>query len=521
MDRDPQTPAPAAPPAPGAASGAASGAAPQAPVPPATPPAASPPAPTPQAPAQPATPIGPTEATIPPPSRHVSATEAASNRARQLLRERGTAIPRDEAGRFTDQPRGVLREPGQTIVLPSSAENAQPEATIAVGPDGVRGEAASRAQGDPAGEPQGDPAPAPAGEAPPDAPEGTAAPGEAPAAPGEAPAAPGAAEPASGEGDDDDGYVVELMPRDPNGEPVRLRVEDRETAERLRQTLNGAMRREQYEAERAQLVEREAQLAQREVEIAVDPVGFVFQTYGQDPHAVEEFALALLATPGVYERVAPRLQTWDDPMVYRADAAEIRERWRSSAQERFQTVQAVREVRENTVQIEGIVTTLAEQLDGVRAEQFIVDAFNDLRNYAEQHRLRTLPVEHLPVLLANRLRVYGLDPIQASVAVQDYLAAKGGPGRPAAPAANRSTRSTPGSRPAAPATKARAAQPSARSGREVRAAAEKKRAAAAIPSPGAGSLGSTAVQGPFRKPDGSPMTVTEAIAEHRRRLGRG
>lgn len=430
----------------------------------------TPAAPAPAAPAIPAAPAAPVDTR--------SAVERASDEARARIAAGGSAdpatvkkpTPRDEdTGKFTDQPKRRLPEPkpeGDTSTDPAHAE-AEPEG----GPD--------------AGEPEG-------GE-----PEG----GEP--KPG-AEAADGQPEP---EGDGEPEFVEIDIPGRRDGEAVKFKFAPDE-AEDIQRLVNGYKRAEVVQAERARIEARAAEIEDWQEEVELDPASAVARTLGNDPAAMEQLALTILADPSVWQRVKDRVLGWEAPLQFELDAAKLqvaaanrREDVREMAVER-------RVVSRNLAQVQAAVGALipSDKLSEDQATTFYRDAMRDLKEHAERQNLLTLDPRDIPLILATsgRLRAYGIDAVKAAEIVQEALS---GTRREAKPG---------GSQPPSKKTPAPPAgsPPPAKRGKDFVAGAQKRKVAAATPGVGAGSP-STAVTPP------PGQSIEERTAWHRTQQQKG
>lgn len=367
---------------------------------------------------------------------------------------------------------------------PSAVEAATAEARARI----ARGEPLLPTPGaptPPAPEPAADPAdeaaqqaadapPAAASEAPPDGePEGEPEAEADPAAP-------------------DPDLVVELLPRDANGEPVEIVVDSRETAERLRQTLNGAMRREEFEA-------RTAELEQVLDRMDLDPAEFLLGRFADQPAVVDSVVMYALTRPDVWKRLGAQvlgLQTQEAFDLAAAKAAaqryESRDALQRAAGERAAVQRNLREVQDAVQRMIPADAAAEDRADMTR------DLLLAVKGYADQYHLQTVSVQDLPLMVSQVLRDRGLDPLQVAQA----LSASTGNGK----SAGRARRDAP-----AP---ARAPATPAKSGKQFLAGAQRRAAAARVAPAGAGARGA---QGMAPPPN---QSIEERIAWHKAHKGR-
>lgn len=303
-----------------------------------------------------------------------------------------------------------------------------------------------------------------------------------------------------------------LLPGREGDEEYEFVVDKPEAAERLRQLKNGYVRGNEVKAREAAAEQAVAEVEQVRVSMQVDPVGFVLDEIGSSPAALDHLALAILTQPETWKRLQPMLaKLVSDPLELRTVAAEQR-----AARAEYRDTAAARITEDRAVQanLREVQATCAAMLptDLPPEQQKVIyqNMLRDLGAYAERHRLLTIPVHEIPVLVARQLTAIGVDPVEAAkraaqVPAGSARAPNGAPPRRPAPTS------------AAPAPSAPAAKPS---GQQFKASAE-RRAAATIPSGGAGSPSSADGLTPPRNADGTPMSTEQTVAWHRARLARG
>ncbi len=268
--------------------------------------------------------------------------------------------------------------------------------------------------------------------------------------------------------------TVELPTRNKGEEAVAIKVPDKETAEALRHLKNGFMRGEEVRAERRQVEADKAELAYFQELAQVDPVGLVLEQ--MDPAMHPTLVKHLLATPGVVEEVISLLQKWDgNEDARRADVAELRAERATQAGEIRQTLEVKARAREVGRYVGETVQKLAALVPQDLQPAFVDDALVEVQKHYTANKLRgKIPADQFPVVLATRLKVYGIDRARALAAVTD---------QPASPPASNAARPT---GQAAEELAATAKGRTATGQRLVEAAKVRREVAAAVPGAGAG-----------------------------------
>ena len=420
-----------------------------------------------------------------------SAIQEATDRARTAVTEGKPLVsetpaeparkptPRDEVGKFTDQPRRRLREPS---VAELDAQ-APPE-------DGPV------AEGEQQGEGEGEPAPT--GEKP--------AEGQPAAKPDAEPAPTGAEGDEGGEGDPD-GLIEVEVPSRRDGVMMKIPVETEEQANTLRMLGNSYMKRQEIEAERATIQQKAEEFGELEEIMEADPAGFALNAFSRDPETAERVALTLLADPKVWERVQDRIVRWEDPDVLETERTRIENQNLKAKEELREVVAERRAVSQNFQEVRTTVAVIIPP-DMAEDEQalFYGDALRDLKEYAERNNKLTITVSDIPLILAStgRLRAYGIDPVEASERIIE------------ARSSNRARQPQGIKRPAASApapSKPAGPLPPKPTGKELVQGSRRKRAAASVP---AGGGSPTTAAAP---PEG--QTIAERLAWHRDRARKG
>lgn len=338
--------------------------------------------------------------------------------------------------------------------------------------------------------------------------------GEAPApvetpAPADEPTAPGEAATDVGEEDIDPALIVELLPRHPDQEPIKLALDTPEMAERFRQTVNGAMRREQFDAAMQEVETRAQQIEQQETQLMVDPLAVVSEVLSEEQR--DTMLLAFLSDERIYERLAPKLESLHDPLGRRELRVEVREKYSEQRQEAATQVEQNRRIAQNIRQIKAAVNAIVpEHMNGPSADLWRRDALRELSAVTRQHNIQLLDPMQVPTALRARLVASGVDPADAAERIARAVYARRD-ARAAAPSGSGAPRAAaPSALPAAPA----AGTPTSGT-RPVTAlkAAHDRRVAAAAPA-GAG-VGTPSAGGLPQLPQGAGLDEALALVQSR------
>src|SRR5574341_300930 len=163
--------------------------------------------------------------------------------------------------------------------------------------------------------------------------------------------------------------IVEIPRRRQGDEPIKLAVEDKETAERLRQAINGGLRRDELkrrmeavERQRRELegiidslprdpvhfYRRKVELDLLEQRLEIDPIGFLVERV--KPEIQVGLAKHLLAVPEVFAAVSQEIEDWRDETVRAQRLADLRaKRTRQPARPRASQPLAPRVVKARRV----------------------------------------------------------------------------------------------------------------------------------------------------------------------------
>lgn len=319
---------------------------------------------------------------------------------------------------------------------------------------------------------------------------------------------------------------------DNRGQEIEIELPEgtpQEVIDTVRMYRNGFMRAEEVRMAEQQITERANQLADRQAEIELDPVGFVLDLArdmpeielqdGTSVQIVDHLVLHLLSQPKIWDRLSPKVQALlEDEKELRTVRAETGQQ-RHAIREEMRTVAEERAVVSRNLQ--DVQATLGAILPASmpQAQQRLLydDCLRDLKEYADRHRLLTLPIQDIPAILATRLTAYGVNPAEAAT-----RATESAQRRASATRSGRQSATRPASPSRAPAPPARSAAPPApRNGQRFVASARQRQVLAGLPAAGAGSPSGTPALTPPNNPDGTKMTIEQRVEWHRGQLRKG
>jgi len=285
--------------------------------------------------------------------------------------------------------------------------------------------AAAGAEGGDEGEGDGEePAAQEGGEAAQGADEGEPA-GEGEPAEGDAPI-----EGEGGEGEIDADLIVAIPARREGDDDIEIAVEDKATAERLRQLKNSAVRGEQLHAQQARIEKDQADIEEMETWISTDPAGFIMNNV--PPEVVEVVAMTLITKPEIWARVQDKLEALSDPSELRLVQAELKAQGLEA--EKFLTKQAEgrRHSKQQAKLILSGIDKMVPATDGIsdsRRETIIASVQNAVAAAVRDKKLTTIDVKDLPLLASAVLRQHGIDPMAAAAAMAEEGDSESEPGK--------------------------------------------------------------------------------------------
>ena len=279
--------------------------------------------------------------------------------------------------------------------------------------------------------------------------------------------------------------TVELPGRQPD-ETVKVTAADEETAERLRQLRNDAMRREEFKRQKQSLDQDRQQFRELEAEFKADPSRFLAKRV-EDPELREKTVLRLLGQDEeTFNRVQSTLRQWDmNPDKKRADLAEMENEARDRKQETTREQRVREQARNAATQARSHVEDLAREagLEGVRAKKFMKTAMREVGDaMVDANRFEISRDEAIQVLEhTGTLEAFGATPGASRGRSSSRRGADNGK------ASERRVRAVD--------PDSEAARKARRAGEEMKSEAESRRAAAASPQ-GAGASAAQQVTPP-------------------------
>ncbi|MFN7341563.1 MAG: hypothetical protein ACK5VI_10850 [Opitutia bacterium] len=273
--------------------------------------------------------------------------------------------------------------------------------------------------------------------------------------------------------------LVELPGRRPEDPPFAVEAKTPEEAERLRQLVNGYQRGAELQRAEAMIQRDREAIAMIESRLEVDPEGFMFDNIPKERAA--SVALQVLLEPDVWSEakdVLEELLASDEKRdLVRVSLENQRLKNKDTAQQqielRQQAARNANEIRQVCAMLVPESLPEDQQLALYKALQEEVSA------HAERLNLPLMDPRDVPLVVASRLRQYGLDPVSAAARLTDRTSRPPQPsGRPGA---------APAMRPAAP------AKPTAQ---QFAAAAKAAKQASAVLPAGNGLPSAAAVPAP-------------------------
>lgn len=285
------------------------------------------------------------------------------------------------------------------------------------------------------------------------------------------------------EDEDYEDLVVEIPGRNPD-ESFELVAHDEETAERLRQLSNAAMRREEYNRQVESLESRFEEFREVEREFQADPAAFLAEEV--KPEIRKDVVLRLLADDATYDEVASTLRQWEmNPDRKRADIAEL-ERDAYKRKDEVSREDRVRQTARSAArQARQHMETLVDEagISGPAAEKILKDGMSELGQAMMQAEVYDISLDQAKNVLSQTgtLDLLG-------------LSANGSKGRSSSRGgSSEETRSKGRVRAVDPDSEE--AEKARRTGEELEKKAGSRRAAAATPQ-GAGASAASQVQPP-------------------------
>jgi len=223
-----------------------------------------------------------------------------------------------------------------------------------------------------------------------------------------------------GEGEVDAELVVAIAARREGDDDIEITVDDTETAERLRQLNNSAIRGEELKRQQAKVESDQAEIEDMESYISTDPAGFIINNV--PPEVIEVVALTLITQKEIWEKIQPRLEQLQDDQELRLVRAELK----TERLEAEKVLQKRAEGRRHSKQqakviLQGIdrMVPLTDGITESRREAIIGSVQTAVATAVREKRLTTIDVNDLPLLASAALRQHGIDPLAAAASLKD------------------------------------------------------------------------------------------------------
>lgn len=209
--------------------------------------------------------------------------------------------------------------------------------------------------------------------------------------------------------------TVELPGRRPGDPDLAIEVDDPIVANRLREMMNSYERKTESEARFESANQMMAQVQEREAMMTVDPMGWAESTL--DPSRQMHLALRIFSKhtdalmPVMQAIVSDPSKLSEMSATLEAESYRLKE---AAQQEIAQTRQATRNAGDI---VRGVEALIPANLNGAQREQWRRDALAEVQATVARQNLQMLHPYDLPLVLANRLRAYQVDPQMASAAL--------------------------------------------------------------------------------------------------------
>ncbi len=223
-----------------------------------------------------------------------------------------------------------------------------------------------------------------------------------------------------GEGEVDAELIVAIAARREGDEDIEITVDDTETAERLRQLNNSAIRGEELKRQQAKVESDQAEIEDMESYISTDPAGFIINNV--PPEVIEIVALTLITQKEIWEKVQPRLEQLQDPQELRLIQAELKTERLEAEKLLGKRAEGRRHSKQQAKIILQGIDRMVPITDGItesRREAIIGSVQTAVAAAVREKRLTTIDVNDLPLLASAALRQHGIDPLAAAASLKD------------------------------------------------------------------------------------------------------
>lgn len=270
--------------------------------------------------------------------------------------------------------------------------------------------------------------------------------------------------------------LITLPGRRPGDEDLAVEITDPAVANRFREVLNAYERKTDSTARFAEANAMIEEAHTFQTLVKIDPAGMVQETL--DPNTQAYLALNLLTQPEMWDRLAPTVAallgisldmlTDEHQKMARQNLREVQLEMRDQRtklkEEAERAATEWKQATRNARDIEKALTVMVPQtLKGDQRSLWVQDQKQALREYVNRTGAAVIYPGDIPTILSGRLRAHGVDPVQASMAIQQLFTRQ-----PKAPAAV-------------------AAAPAQANGEKIVQAAQARRAASAAAPTGIGS----------------------------------
>lgn len=291
--------------------------------------------------------------------------------------------------------------------------------------------------------------------------------------------------------DDQERFVAVLPGRGPDDDDIEIEVSDQATADRINHMRNGFMRGEQIRASIAELQGAQEELAVIEDQFAFDPAGFVLDNV--DAKQMAQVTLGLLVQEGVWDALQKTINKLvDDPGELRTLRAEAKAARLETKDELKKLADTRKTQNANAAELrDAIDLIIPDTMDDAKRARLVADVSRDLVEHINSQNLKKLDPKSIVTIVADRLELHGIDPLDARKALKSGKPNRGGV----------STKKKPKTKP--------------KSGKQLRKASARRKKVAAAPGPGR-----KAAPTPPKKLQAG-QTIKERIASIRKAGGLG
>lgn len=270
--------------------------------------------------------------------------------------------------------------------------------------------------------------------------------------------------------------VVEIPGRRTGDKPIKLAMEDKETADLVRAALKDGLRREEFNRQMESVQRERDEIDMLEQHLDLDAVGFILERVKPELHV--ELARHLMSVPAVFTALREELGESEDENVRARRAAELRTQRGESQRAVDRKMDQLAASRTQARMVRNVVESIVPaDMPDDEAALFRDDCIGDIAaavraHYAKHNSDPRLRPDDVVTMLDRRLRHFGITPESARAGLSS-----GQPPR-------RATAATPKGAPAPSIPDENAARTT---GARLKQASDARREAAAVPGAGAGA----------------------------------